>query len=80
MPQDVVRADIPPVFDGQEFIGFDPENSHGSQRTQTAFLPVTKFANATRAAEFKTTNVRAGSAMRDKGPTLTPTIAFTLRA
>jgi hypothetical protein len=29
MPQDVIRADIAAAVDGQEFIGFDPEDAHG---------------------------------------------------
>ena len=38
------------------------------QRTQVTFLPVTKCTKATMAAEFRTRNVRAASASRDRGP------------
>ena len=50
------------------------------QRTHTAFLPVTKLTKATRAAELRTTKVRAGSAMRESGPILTPASAARLSA
>ena len=50
------------------------------QRTQIAFLPVTKLIKATMAAELRTTKVRAGSAMRESGPILTPASAARLSA
>src|SRR5581483_5461835 len=79
-PCNMIGPDVTTATDGKQLVRLNPKDLHrtspackgisGLEETHSTFLPTTQFKNATAAAKFSITNVRAASAARPSKPLL----------